>query len=110
MVRRGLFVVGGPDGDHGLGHFARETLSAQDIPVIRVLNKLDAVPEERRESRVFELEGVGCSAYTGEGLPALMERIERRLFREKSRQERERLEALEADPWDAARPDEDEEP
>lgn len=59
-------------------------LGAADIPTLVVLNQVDRADPEEVRSRVAEWEALPVSAKTGEGLPALLERIERALFRERA--------------------------
>ena len=57
-------------------------LGVTDTPTIRVLNKIDAVPEEGWLALKTAHDGMLVSAHTGDGLGALMIQIERHLFRE----------------------------
>ena len=57
-------------------------LGVEDTPTIRVLNKIDAVPEEDWLALKTTHDGMLVSAHTGDGLGALMIQIERHLFRE----------------------------
>ena len=60
-----------------------QTLAAfQDMPTIRVLNKIDAVPEDGWLALKTAHDGMLVSAHTGDGLGALMIKIERHLFGE----------------------------
>jgi GTP-binding protein HflX len=59
-----------------------ESLGAGHRPVIRVLNKIDAVAPDKRNPLKEEHDALLVSAQTGEGLRALMIQIERHLFRE----------------------------
>jgi len=61
-------------------------LGASETPQIRVLNKIDAVTPELWADLAERHDGLLCSAYTGEGLDALLTRIERTLFRQKTQQ------------------------
>ena len=57
-------------------------LGVEDMPTIRVLNKIDAVPENGWLALKTAHDGMLVSAHTGDGLGALMIQIERHLFRE----------------------------
>ncbi|MEC8194661.1 MAG: GTPase HflX [Myxococcota bacterium] len=59
-----------------------ESLGAGSTPVIRVLNKIDAVGPDEWVRLKAEFEGMLVSAHSGEGLGALMVQVERHLFRE----------------------------
>lgn len=59
-------------------------LGAANIPTLVVVNQVDRADPEEVRSRVAEWEALPVSAKTGEGLPALLERIERALFRERA--------------------------
>lgn len=59
-------------------------LGAGEIPSLLVVNQIDRAPAERVRALVEEWDAIPVSALTGEGLPALLERIERAIFRERS--------------------------
>ncbi len=58
------------------------SLGAAETPVMVVLNQIDRADVDRVHALTETWEASAVSAVTGEGLPALMERIERVLFRE----------------------------
>ena len=60
-------------------------LGVEDTPTIRVLNKIDAVPEEGWLALKTAHDGMLVSAHKGDGLGALMIQIERHLFRGSAR-------------------------
>ncbi|MEE2749964.1 MAG: GTPase HflX [Myxococcota bacterium] len=62
-------------------------LGVQETPTLLIYNKIDQVHKEDRPGLLAELQGLSCSAVSGEGLPTLLEQIERTLFREKSRKQ-----------------------
>lgn len=57
-------------------------LSADSIPTIRVLNKIDAVEPADRPALQRRCGGIPCSAHTGEGLDDLMAILQHRLFQQ----------------------------
>ena len=64
----------------------RETLtrlSADTIPRLLILNKMDTIPIEERERLVQRYNAIGCSATENIGLDILFQQIERHLFQRK---------------------------
>ncbi len=61
-------------------------LGAGDTPTLLVLNQIDRVEDAIVQDRVAEWGGLPVSAQTGAGLDALLDQIERRLFRERAAQ------------------------
>lgn len=61
---------------------ALRELDAGEIPVMVVLNQIDRAEPERVDAMAREWEASRVSARTGDGLPDLLDRIERTLFRE----------------------------
>ena len=59
-----------------------DSLGAAHTPVIRVLNKIDAVDPDQWAQLKAEFDGMLVSAHSGDGLGALMVQVERHLFRE----------------------------
>jgi GTP-binding protein HflX len=58
-----------------------QTLGLQDIPVITAINKIDKIPRAREDPLLKSYPNTtALSALTGEGIPALLETIERVLF------------------------------
>ncbi|MFZ5477786.1 MAG: GTPase HflX [Myxococcota bacterium] len=62
-------------------------LGAAETPTLVVLNQIDRADREAVHARAIAWDGVEISAMTGEGLPALLERVERTLFRERAQAE-----------------------
>jgi GTP-binding protein HflX len=62
-------------------------LGVTDTPTLRVINKIDRVDPSEWSDLSERFGGMLCSAVTGEGLEALLERIEETLFRESRRRE-----------------------
>jgi GTP-binding protein HflX len=58
-----------------------EELGLAHIPVLRVLNKVDAATPEQLQSARYDIGGVAVSAKTREGLSDLMEALEQSLWR-----------------------------
>ncbi len=58
-------------------------LGAADIPTLIVVNQVDRTDPERVRAMVESWDAAPVSARTGEGLQALLDRIERTLFRER---------------------------
>jgi GTP-binding protein HflX len=56
-------------------------LGAADVPRIIVLNQVDRADAERVRELTEAWDATPVSAHTGEGLPVLMERVERAIFR-----------------------------
>jgi len=59
-----------------------EDLGLGKLPVLRVLNKIDLLPEDERASIGEHWDATCVSAVTREGLPDLMEQLERVMWRE----------------------------
>ncbi len=59
-------------------------LGAADTPTLVVVNQIDRTDPERVKQLVEAWEATPVSARTGEGLPVLLDRIERSIFRERS--------------------------
>ena len=57
------------------------SLGCQDTPVIRVLNKIDAVDPTLWRGLKDRYDGLLVSAHDGDGLKVLLEQVERHLFR-----------------------------
>jgi GTP-binding protein HflX len=57
-----------------------DELGCEGTPIVRVLNKVDAVNPILWEALQERFLGILCSAQTREGLPALLTEMERRLF------------------------------
>jgi GTP-binding protein HflX len=58
-------------------------LGAADTPTLHVVNQIDRADPERVKALVEAWDATAVSAMTGEGLPTLLERVERTLFRER---------------------------
>jgi len=58
-----------------------EELGLQEVPVLRVLNKIDAATSEQINQARHDVGGVAVSAVTREGLDDLMKRLEQHLWR-----------------------------
>jgi len=61
-----------------------ESLDAHNTPCIRVLNKIDAVDPSLWRALGDHYDGMLASAHTGDGLEAVLEQVERHLFRDKA--------------------------
>ena len=61
-------------------------LGAGETPQIRVINKIDQVDPREWGELSDRYDGLLCSAYSGEGLEALLKTIEGMLFRQKARE------------------------
>lgn len=59
-------------------------LDAADTPTLLVLNQIDRADPESVETHVRAWGATPVSARTGEGLPLLLERVERAIFRERA--------------------------
>jgi GTP-binding protein HflX len=71
-------------------------LEAGATPVLVVLNQVDVADPEMVSARVLDWDATPVSAVTGEGLPVLLDRIERAIFRERAAAEWARSEARDA--------------
>ena len=63
-------------------------LDSTDIPTLLVLNKIDAVDPTQWGELKERYNGIVCSAMSGEGLEALMQALEQRLFQQERFQRR----------------------
>jgi len=83
-----LHVVNAAETDVGVQKEAVDRvvadLEATDIPTLVVLNQIDRADPEVVAARTAEWDAVAVSGATGEGLPALLDRVERALFRERA--------------------------
>lgn len=61
-------------------------LDAQEVPQLVVLNQVDHADPERVAELAAAWSATAVSALTGQGLPVLLERVERTLFRERASQ------------------------
>ncbi len=64
-----------------------DEIGAAKVPVLKVLNKIDLLPEEERAAFLHRNEApeaptVAVSALTGEGMPQLLDRLRRMIFSE----------------------------
>ena len=59
-------------------------LGAGEVPVMVVLNQIDRADPERVSALMATWDATAVSAMTGEGLPLMLDRIERTLFREQA--------------------------
>jgi GTP-binding protein HflX len=63
-------------------HQTLQTLGLQGIPVITAINKIDKIPHDHAESLLKGYPNTAMlSALTGEGIPSLLQTIERVLYR-----------------------------
>jgi GTPase len=62
-----------------------EQLGAGKTPILRIINKIDAIEPEHWPAIKAEHDGHLCSAKSGLGLRELLETLERELFRDKAR-------------------------
>ena len=63
-----------------------QELGVDDTPRMLVLNKQDRLPKEDQAEIRAEHGGLLCSAVSGEGLEAVLDAIQRSLFREQIKQ------------------------
>ena len=82
-----VHVVDVSDEEHGAQKDAVDQvlrdLKADETPTLLVLNQVDRADPEIVRARAIEWDAIAVSALTGEGLPELLDHIERRLFRER---------------------------
>ena len=55
-----------------------------DVPTLVVVNQIDRTDPERVRTLVEAWDATPVSAWTGEGLPLLLDRVERAIFRERT--------------------------
>jgi GTP-binding protein HflX len=89
-----------PDVPHQLAavHEVLEELGLMDTPQLLVWNKADVANPEILASLIESFGGVAVSALTREGLPELLDRIERLLFRQAAAKSRPALELVPDEP------------